>query len=439
MAVASETYQRFESQKVVGRHYPWSSPHQLECCKQTFARTKSIIEEHRVADTSYIELPESEHIMRRFKALSQTPPKTPSLSGDEDNCEVVIDSPKDAHKSLHLGHYNLNSIENDLSSSDDDDGSNMKKINSIRQNQFNYNIAPEPSTSSSSYFRHKARPPSLHGLQGISDEPDHLDFSPNKPAPPPPPSGVASMMINRVSTFKDMLFFNAELIIKENVPRLPENLFNERKYQNTEENNVNAAAAATPASAPVSPSVDDETDFIMPTRRKMIEGIEQEDFVGKSVAFTAWVLFLLQRMVALSAFFFFYPMACVYLCCAHYVIMVCCLYYETRRLHTKIERSAFYLFLAYVYIFCILEFKIKFKKPRYWFVGYVTLVLMQNLIITLIWYLGNEFESWWFEYLFGAVILTLCYSIMCLLVYFFLLKPPDKILFENNDGKLTEH
>ncbi len=170
----------------------------------------------------------------------------------------------------------------------------------------------------------------------------------------------------------------------------------------------------------------------MPSRKKIIEGIEQEDIVAKSVAFTAWTFFLVMRMVSLSAFSVFYPLECIYLCLVHYLVMVAGLLYETR-FHEKIERTYFYLFLAYIYIFCILEFKIKFKRPRYWFALYTTFMLVQNLAITFAWYYFAEFESWWFGYMFAIIILSCCYSLLCFLVFYFLLKPPNKILLENSD------
>lgn len=439
MAITTETYQRFESQKIVGRNYPWSTPHQAECRKKVFMRTKSLLDD-RLPENSYVELPESEHIMKRFQS---TDTNGPVSADSDDDCVVILPalptSPMDAPKSMHLGDYNLD-IENDLSSDEDDNVT--KRYSRFASRHWRPNIPFDgPSTSSAPI---RPRSSDLNTILEDNASVELLDFSPDHAPPPPPPPYSPQFVLNRLSTFKDMMFLNAEIYIKENVPRLPENLFNhdnnDKKQQNDNLRRVtrqesHISRGGGDGTVPTSPSVGvDEPDFIMPTRKKMIEGIEQEDFVAKAVAFTAWVLFLIQRMIALSAFFFFYPWECTLLCIGHYVAMVLFLFVETR-FHEKIERTVFYLFLAYIYVFCILEFKIKFNKPRYWFVGYVTCVLIQNLSITLIWYYRQEFESWWFEYLFAAVLLSLCYSIMCLLVYFFLLKPPDKVLFENVDGK----
>lgn len=218
---------------------------------------------------------------------------------------------------------------------------------------------------------------------------------------------------NRLSTIKDMYLLDAELYIKGNIPRLPKSLFDHDKKptNNTE-------------------SADTVDMFYMPTRKKVVQGIEQDDIIGQTIAFVSWILFIFTRMIALSVFSVFFPEACAYVCLIHYTAMLLLLFYETKR-HEKIERIYFYFFLAYIYIFCIIEFKIKFRKPRYVYGGYVLFVLLQNLTITLIWYFKAEFESWWFHYLFMVMALSFFYSLKCMLLYFFMLKPRDKILFEN--------
>lgn len=422
MAVVASSYQRFESQKVVGRNYPWSTEEQCAARQKHFRQTKSILEEPKEVEPIYVEIPGSDQIINRFNSLNQQ-----TLNSDNEVEEEFSTTLRYRdHKSLHLGEFNINN-ENSFAENeqhkriafDEIDGDVVQKRSSSKL----LNI-PVP------VDENRPRRPSLLDLNAIveyenesnNDIDDNnqanLDFSPDHPPPPPPPhlKDFIFNQFNRMSTFKDMLVMNAELYIKEHVPRLPENLFDHEKK-------------SSPMQKPCDP---DEVDFIMPSRKKMIEGIEQEDIVAKSVAFTAWTFFLVMRMVSLSVFSVFYPLECVYLCVAHYLLMVACLFYETR-FHEKIERIYFYLFLAYIYIFCILEFKIKFKRPRYWFALYTTVMLLQNLAITVAWYYFAEFESWWFGYMFAIIILSFCYSLLCFLVFYFILKPADKILYENND------
>lgn len=41
MSMSAESFQRFESQKVVGKNYPWFAPHQIQIRSTTFRRTLS--------------------------------------------------------------------------------------------------------------------------------------------------------------------------------------------------------------------------------------------------------------------------------------------------------------------------------------------------------------------------------------------------------------
>lgn len=421
MAVVASSYQRFESQKVVGRNYPWSSEVQCMTRQKQFRQTKSILEEPKPVEPTYVEIPGSEQIMNRFKSINQS-----VMSSDDEDEELNATMRYHDHKSMHLGDFNLNK-ENNFTFNDQHKNIDFDELdgdtNKRRQTSKILNIPVD---------ENRPRRPSLLDLNAIVEHENesnngiddnnqtNLDFSPDHPPPPPPHlKDFIFNQFNRFSTFKDMLVMNAELYIKEHVPRLPDKLF---EHENSHKSPMDKMDEMKP----------DEVDFIMPSRKKIIEGIEQEDIVAKSVAFTAWTFFLVMRMVSLSAFSVFFPLECTYLCIAHYLVMVACLFYETR-FHEKIERTYFYLFLAYIYIFCILEFKIKFKRPRIWFVLYTTLMLLQTVAITVAWYYFAEFESWWFGYMFAIITLSFCYSLLCFLVFYFLLKPADKILYENND------
>ena len=177
----------------------------------------------------------------------------------------------------------------------------------------------------------------------------------------------------------------------------------------------------------------DEVDgnvLMMPRRRRMVVGLEQEDFFAKTVAFLGWLFFLLMRVLSLSVFAYLHWREALYICAAHYVVVLVCLLYEVK-FHPKAERLLFYFFLSYVYVFVIMEFRIKFVHLRMWYGLYVGLVLTQNFLLSMWWYVAvMDLELWWFDYLFKTILGSGVLSLSCLLVYYLRLKPKDKVLFE---------
>lgn len=377
----------------------------------------------------YVELPQSSYIMQRFHSGEY------SKSSHQPTTST---SPSYNKKSLHLGEFNLNNKQLTTVYNDEllNDHQNINGNNQRIQLNIPVRFWSEPSPTP----LNQNISDDIDAIHRANDSDDdcsdtesqldncenrHVDNSPTYEAPPPP--DITKEVFNRISMLKDMFILNTELYVREKVPRLPSSLF-EQKLDNIKIDKQQPNEMYNPNNE--DNRIDDSAVPIMPTRKKIISGIEQDDFIAKCVAFNAWILFLIMRMIALSTFSVFYPSACVYMCIVHYLIMLVALLNETK-FQEKIERIYFYTFLAYIYVFCILEFKIKFRKPRYWYIGYVSFVLIQNLTITLIWYLMAEYETWWFKYIFIIIMLSFCYCVLCLLLYFCLLKPRDKILFEN--------
>lgn len=180
-------------------------------------------------------------------------------------------------------------------------------------------------------------------------------------------------------------------------------------------------------------SFDDVVDgnvLIMPRRRRMLVGLEQEDFFAKTVGFLGWAFFLLMRVLSISVFANLHWRVAVYLCLGHYLVVLACLLYEVK-LQAKMQRLLFYFFLGYVYVFVIMEFKIKFIHLRMWYGLYVGLVLTQNFLLSVWWYVAvMDLELWWFDYLFRTILGSGVLSLCCLVVYYLRLKPKDKVLFE---------
>lgn len=410
MACVAGNYQRFESQHIVGsRQYPWSSRRQIAWRRQRLLkRTEPLPPVAR--GSGYTEVPASEHVLRRFAAAEST-------------SRTLVAPSSLATKSLHLGEFNL-----DDSDSSADENSDNRKIRSFLRQR------------------------SVESNQDTVD----MDFTPSAEAPPPPSRfalappielGLPAIM-NRMSTYKDMVLLRTELYLLEHVPRLSPN-FHLQPTTKTANDHVDPNTSRV---------IDVEQPPALPTRRQLIDGLEQDDFLGKAVSTAAWSLVLLQRMLALSAFAYFHPLACLILCTAHYLLMLAALLAETR-LHTKAERVMFYLFLAYVYIFCIVELKVKFRRPRRTLIAYAVLLMVQNVVMSVWWFGRREYgrlattgldtdeaatqaadevsasSTWWFGFMFAAVMLSGVYALLCWMVYYFLLKPSARVLYAAEQEK----
>lgn len=515
MAVIVECYQRFESQKLVGRQYPW---HALEQCQER----KSILErktehprEHR-RQISQLSSPAMEFpdVMKGFKEKFDDDDNGQDDVQNLDEKGDRVESGSIVHrKTLFVDENNFDNSGLDKSSLRNKSSMEsivennsivrttvevgsveaLNRASSVSEQQANNNLdnvvveaAAVVGDRSRAFGRPqtkeqgKALPPDVDEIKLLEvgrtttmavikesgkseDQTDSMainvvpdgrptqlteqivdfDTSPSSPPPPLPPiqyNKILNYPLNRLSAMiTDMMMLNTELFIKERVPRLPEIVVN-HEFQSQHQQEAKAAEAAKSAEIEEATDEVDGNLLVLPRRRRMVVGIGQDNFFGKVIAFTGWALFLLMRMLSLSLFAYFYLRETFYICVGHYVLMLVCLFYEVK-FHEKMERMLFYFFLAYVYIFCILEFKIKFVHIRVWYGMYIGFVVTQNLALSVWWYAEMNFESWWFEYSFRAILYSGGLSVCCLTVYYALLKPEDKFFYEivENEPETNEN
>jgi XK-related protein len=402
MAMTVESYQRFESQKVVGRSYPWLSQHQVQTRSKTFRRTLS--EPGEIFTRNAANVDTKKEYANFCKSMNVDANNLDEKKEKKVKEIKFIGNITDDDKLNSTNHQVPDEIDTSRASSsqqnvpDDDLMDNIEEIKEyLRKTSTDLD-------SDSSVLRQSA-----------------FDRVPSLPPPPRPTSTKHPYLdkLHRISTFKDMLVFNAESFIKEKIPRIPEGMFEHR----IKEKEIKREATTTP--------VKDETDILLPTRKTVVDGIETDDVVAKFISFLGWSMFLLMRMISLSVFAVFYPEICAWICLAHYLFMLLCLINETR-FTEKWQRTVFYLILSYIYIFNLMEFKIKFKSVRRWYVGYFLLVMAQNIVMTVVWYKFTLFlETWWFEFMFLVILQSGIMSLMCLILYFFYLKPKDIVFFVN--------
>lgn len=420
MAMTVESFQRFESRKQTGKLYPWYAAHQVEAKRADFRR-----------QTSSSSVPSPTSIVN---SSSSNPTATPSdervksMNVDCNNFDNATTTTATEHKKSEVTkNFFLPNITDDdklLAAATDEDAVLLRRDNSYHEIADLMDNVHEIKE----YLR------SIESIDYVEINEDvDLDQVPTLPPPPTPTSTKHPYLdkLHRLSQYKDMLVFDAREFIKSNVPRLPSKLF-EHKINEKE------IKTSSPSSPPVSPmtmksdtfTTEDELDAVLlPTRRILVDGIEEEDIVAKFISFLGWMMFLVMRMLSLSVFAVFYPDVCGYICLAHYVLMLIALINETRFTEVKWQRSAFYLILAYIYIFNLMEFKVKFRNVRSWYGWYFVLVFVQNTAMTAAWYGFAEFlDTWWFEFMLLTIVQSGLLSLGCFVAYFLYLKPSDKMV-----------
>lgn len=409
MAMTVESFQRFETRKRIGKTYPWYARHQVEAKCAEFRRQMSVPVENQ---PSPMMINNNQTIS---DDKSRNYERTKSMNVDSNN----FDNSTKVDKKAEITKTFVSNI-----TDDDKIQAAREEGDFYRQNSYD-TISPNQDLVENiheikEYLR------SIESIDYVEINEDmNLDQVPTLPPPPRPTSTKHPYIekLHRISQFKDMLIFDAEKFIKENVPRLPAGLFEHE----INEKEIKTSPTLTPTLK--SETFSDEIDAVLlPSRRALVDGIEEEDIIAKFVSFLGWVMFLIMRMISLSVFAVFYPEICGYICLAHYLLMLIALINETR-FAVKWQRTAFYFILAYIYIFNIMEFKVKFRNVRNCYVWYFALVFIQNTAMTVTWYGFTEFlDTWWFEFMFLTIVQSGLMSLMCFLLYIFYLKPSEKVV-----------
>ncbi|EDW61796.1 uncharacterized protein [Drosophila virilis] len=437
LAGITTSYHRIESQRRVGRNYPWATAQQVEAQRCRLEQNERLCgeverrkrESERTLATSF---PQSEKIMQNFHARQ-------------------MDSQIGSHE-LHISGF------------DEVDNDGMETLETKA-------LLHSPTTAAGNITDddkiYQARPK----LQLRREELNHLDSIevldtvPETPAPPPPPatappalpmlrlptdnspptaapdlrrtvsdtehrrSRLVTRPLSQLETFKDMLLVNAQLYIKEHVPRPPKVLMG-RVNEEPSDDRTPLVLAQTPKGTPVTPK--DVVDFYFPRPTKIVNGIQQDDFAGKTVAFFGWIAFITMRMLSLATFCVFYPRAFFIIVGVHYALMLAALALETR-CRGSWSRSLFYLLLGYIYIFVLLEFRVCFKSVRRWYVCYLVLILVENITMSAIWYANEQFESWWFGFIWEWIVYSGILFLATIVVYYCILRPKDVTLIVEDE------
>ncbi|XP_017049748.1 uncharacterized protein LOC108093899 [Drosophila ficusphila] len=433
LAAITTSYHRIESQRRVGRHYPWATPQQVDTHRCQLEQNERLCceaeQKKRESERTIASFPESDKIMENFRARRSLPNSGEATHELHIRGEDEVDNDGLEHLEtralLHSGPKDNATDEEKMQGTrpklkvryeDLGDVNTIEVLDSIPETP-----APPPPP--------KTAPPELPVLKTTEDDPPTPDLRRTMSDNDHRRSRRVTRPLSQLETFKDMLLVNAQLYIKENVPHPPKLLMGRVKEEDPEERTI--LIPQSPKASPLTPK--DVVDFYFPRPTKIVNGIQQDDFAGRTVSFFGWIAFITMRMLSLSTFCVFYPKAFFILVGVHYALMLACLALETR-CRGSWSRNLFLLLLAYIYIFVLMEFRVCFKSIRWWYGGYLVLTLAENITISSIWYANEEFESWWFGFIWEWIVYSGVLFLATLIVYYWILRPKEVSLIVEDDS-----
>ncbi|XP_045471042.1 uncharacterized protein LOC123678194 [Harmonia axyridis] len=162
-----------------------------------------------------------------------------------------------------------------------------------------------------------------------------------------------------------------------------------------------------------------------------VKGLPEDDMAGKLIAFCWWWAFLLARILAILAFQYFYPIQVLYILVSHFILTLAILCYDAKSNSLTRSKAMFFLFVCYIYLFCIIEFKIRFRKAKFIYYGFFTLVYLEDLVMCLVWWYGDldgvETE-FWFRYMFNIIVVCSIFSFVSMMFYMCINKPEKVVV-----------
>lgn len=170
----------------------------------------------------------------------------------------------------------------------------------------------------------------------------------------------------------------------------------------------------------------DEPDLPRHVPRKFMRGLEPQDATAALVNFLGWHMFFIARLLSIAAFINFFPVVAIVIIFSHYQIMLLILIVP----NAPTLRRGFYVFLAFIYLFCLMEFKIRFRHVRAWHVFWMVVCTIETVLFTGLWAsIDNDLSDWWKNFIVLVIFGSLLLSYMCMLVYFVLLKPRETVVY----------
>ncbi|XP_046991205.1 uncharacterized protein LOC124596202 isoform X1 [Schistocerca americana] len=156
-------------------------------------------------------------------------------------------------------------------------------------------------------------------------------------------------------------------------------------------------------------------------------GSELDDPMGMCVSALYWFLFLLSRMLAIASFSQSFPFVAFGLCALQYVLTAIILLYKNI---SQLEKVLARLSLSYIYLFCLIEFKIRFRRWLLSYIIYFLILNIEDVIITAIWFISIEMKGWWETYVLVLMCASMVLSMLTFVYYLCILKPKTVKMYD---------
>lgn len=192
-------------------------------------------------------------------------------------------------------------------------------------------------------------------------------------------------------------------------------------YREAEATNTTSTVESSQRLIGSSSGSNDGQSLKVPKRKYSEKGLEEDDPVGRFLSFVWWFLFILARVFAIAVAYEFYPMAVLAVLGVHYAAMLIYLFYYSK--YYDAITCLVNLWLGLVYVFSLIEYRIKFKYADWWTLPYYILVIAQNTALTLSWYVNADWDGFWYTYIFCAIFVSMVLCVVSSLMYHAMFKP----------------
>lgn len=155
-----------------------------------------------------------------------------------------------------------------------------------------------------------------------------------------------------------------------------------------------------------------------------LQVMDEDNPLGKVVAFLFWFLFLLGRILALVLAARFYPWIVAAICTIHYIFTF--LYI----LPSPDCRSSIpvKIMMSFVFTFCLIEVGIQIRKSSLFYGLFFIFSSVENIGVTLIWMIWGSWSGFWYHSAIYVMIFTHVLAILFAAIYVRYFRPPIRRL-----------